>query len=93
MNLGIEFKNCTMNFDISPEKAITGESLVIESKFLEILQNKIIAKENYLFGVMLVKKKCLFGFLLMTRKKFFIDGRFIKKNTKNESFFRRSNKW
>ena len=37
MNLGIEFKNCAMNLDISPEKAITGKTLAIESKFLEIL--------------------------------------------------------
>ena len=71
MNLGIEFKNCAMNLNISPEKAMTGKVLAIESKFLEILQTKIIAKEEkYLFAVMLVKQKCLFDFLLMMRKKF-----------------------
>ena len=43
MNLGIEFKNCGMNLNISPEKAMTGKVLAIESKFLEILQTKIIA--------------------------------------------------
>ena len=46
MNLGIEFKNCEMNLDISPEKAITGKTLAIESKFLEKLQAEIIAKEE-----------------------------------------------
>ena len=46
MSLGIEFRNCAMNLNISPEKAIIGETLAIESNFLEILQNKIIAKEE-----------------------------------------------
>ena len=46
MSLGIEFRNCAMNLNISPEKAIVGETLAIESNFLEILQNKIIAKEE-----------------------------------------------
>ena len=35
-----------MNLDISPEKALIGETLAIESKFLEILQTEIIAKEE-----------------------------------------------
>ena len=37
-----------MNLNISPEKAIITETLAIESNFLEILQNKIIAKEENL---------------------------------------------
>ena len=48
MSLGIEFRNCVMNLNISREKAIIGETLAIESIFLEILQNKIIAKEENL---------------------------------------------
>lgn len=44
--MGIEFKNCAMILDISPEKAITGETLAIESKFLEILQTEVMAKEE-----------------------------------------------
>ena len=48
MSLGIEFRNCVMNLNISPEKAIIGETSAIESNFLEILQNKIIAKEENL---------------------------------------------
>ena len=37
-----------MNLNISPAKAIIGETLAIESNFLEILQNKSIAKEEKL---------------------------------------------
>ena len=48
MSLGIEFRNCAMDLNISREKAIIGETLAIESIFLEILQNKIIAKEENL---------------------------------------------
>ena len=44
----VEFRNCGMNSNTSPEKAIIGETLAIESHFLEILQNKIIAKEENL---------------------------------------------
>ena len=46
MNLEVEFRNCAINLNISPEKAITGETLAIESKLLEILQTEIIAKEE-----------------------------------------------
>ena len=71
MSLGIEFRNCVMNLNISPKKAIIGETSAIESNFLEILQNKIIAKEeNLSVWCDVSKNKCLFGFLLMTRKKF-----------------------
>ena len=69
--MGIEFKNCAMILGISPEKVITGETLAIESKFLEILQTELWQKKKiYLFAVMLVKLKYLFGFVLMTRNKF-----------------------
>ena len=37
-----------MNLNIPPEKAIIGETLAIESNLLEILQNKIIVKEENL---------------------------------------------
>ena len=46
MSLEVEFRNCAINLNISPEKAITGETLAIESKFLEILQTEIIAREE-----------------------------------------------
>ena len=46
MNLEVEFRNYAINLNISPEKAITGETLAIESKLLEILQTEIIAKEE-----------------------------------------------
>ena len=71
MSLGIEFRNCAMYLKISPKKTIIGETLAIESNFLEILQNKIIAKEeNLSVWCDVSKKKCWLGFLLMTRKKF-----------------------
>ena len=71
MSLEIEFTNSPMNLNIWHEKAITSESLLIERKFLEEVQNKIVQiEEIYLFGVMLFKRKGLFGFLLMTKKKF-----------------------
>ena len=60
-----------MNLNISPKKAIIGETLATESNFLEILQNKIIAKKvNLSVWCDVSKKKCWFDFLLMTRKKF-----------------------
>ena len=68
MNLGIEFKNCAMNLDISPEKVITGESLVIESKYLEILQNKIIAKENLSIWCNVSKKEMFVWFPTYDKK-------------------------
>ena len=63
MSLWIECRNCPMNLNISPAKAIIGETLAIESNFLEILQNKSIAKEEKLsvwFDV--IKKKMLVWF-------------------------------
>ena len=48
MSLEVEFTNCVMNLNILPEKAITGESLLIESKFLEKRQNQIAAREENL---------------------------------------------
>ena len=42
----LNLKNCTINLNISPEKAITCETLTIDSKFLDILQTKIVAKEE-----------------------------------------------
>ena len=48
MSLWIECRNCPMNLNISPAKSIIGETLAIESNFLEILQNKSIAKEEKL---------------------------------------------
>lgn len=46
MSLEIEFTNSPMNLNISPEKAITSESLLIERKFLEEVQNKIVQIEE-----------------------------------------------
>ena len=37
-----------MSWGISPRKAIIGETLATESNFLEILQGKIVAKEENL---------------------------------------------
>ena len=49
-----------MNLNISPAKAIIGETLAIESNFLEILQNKSIAKEEKLsVWCDVIKKKML----------------------------------
>ena len=71
MNLAIKFTNCVMNLDILPEKAITGESLVIETNVLKKLQNELQKKKKiYLFGTTFTKKKCLFVFLHMIAKKF-----------------------
>ena len=46
MSLEIEFTNYAMNLNISPEKAITGECLLTELRFLEELQNKIVHKRE-----------------------------------------------
>ena len=63
MSLWIECRNCPMNLNISPAKAIIGETLAIESNFLEILQNKSIAKEEKLsVWCDVIKKKMLVWF-------------------------------
>ena len=46
MSLEIEFTNSAMNLNISPEKAITSESLLTERTFLEEVQNKIVKIEE-----------------------------------------------
>ena len=52
-----------MNLNISPEKEIIGETWAIESHFLEILQNKIIAKgENLSVWCDVSKKEMLVWF-------------------------------
>ena len=71
MNLAIKFRNRVMNLEILPEKAITGESLVIETNVLKKLQNELQKKKKiYLFDTTFTKKECLFVFLHMIAKKF-----------------------
>lgn len=40
MNLAIEFRNCAINVGVFPEKAMTGESLTIETNFLNVVKKK-----------------------------------------------------
>ena len=69
MSLRIEFRNCAMNLNISPEKAIIGETLAIESDFLEILQNEVIAKqENLSVWCDVSKKEMLVWFSTYDKK-------------------------
>ena len=63
MNLAIEFRNCAINLGVFPEKAMTGESLTIETNFLNVVKKKKLQKNKkiYLYGAIFIKKKCLFG--------------------------------
>ena len=48
MNLAIEFRNCAINLGVFPEKAMTGESLTIETNFLNVVKKKIAEEQENL---------------------------------------------
>ena len=66
MILAIEFRNCAINLGVFPEKAMTGESLTIETNFLNIVKKKIAEEqENLPIWCNIYKKKCLFGLMFV----------------------------